>query len=588
LWPNELDPTLIREKLFKGIDSDYNVVDMQIVSEVITELENFNITKEALEATRLGKHINELRRKSKDKFLANRAKSLVKKWRSLLSETSSGPPPGGGENNNSVAATNGNTLANITSAVEASAIRNNLSPGLRTNLSPGLRNNLSPGLRASHQQQVRNNLRTNNLSPALRNNHGVVVRQTGGSIPNSLSGGVRSARGSPSLSITTSRLSPATVTLSSGESSPAGSRPTSPAHQAFVPINPPVNSLPNSRSPSPDIEIVEEIVKAPPTPSIKKAPPAAAVAAPPNGNKKRARNSDENELSIVNVEKESKRLRLDFAGGAVQSAPSASIQNGVLDIAAEHDGIEAASDKIHSSRKHLSNKDSDVLNAQISRAKRAGKVKTTQELIQNLGIDSGGVKVGDTDNVSSLVPDENKDQLMYRFFSSQSQITQPDENEDEVTEIDNEITEIKEDEDDVIEVISGVGTAPGSAGLKSQTNSQVSSRINTPALAQPLIKQSVEDILSQLEPIDTEAVIAEWDQKCSEEEDIPGLIPVYKPKLEVTESVVADLNGGGELEHLGGVKDYTGGFKEWHEMVALQRSLEEGDLLHVLPYSVID
>ena len=60
--------------------------------------------------------------------------------------------------------------------------------------------------------------------------------------------------------------------------------------------------------------------------------------------------------------------------------------------------------------------------------------------------------------------------------------------------------------------------------------------------------------MSQLEPIDTEAVIAEWDQKCSEEEDIPGLIPVYKPKLEVTESVVADLNGGGELEHLGGVK----------------------------------
>lgn len=584
-----LDPILIREKLFKGIDSDYNVVDMEIVSEVITELENFNITKEALEATRLGKHINELRRKSKDKFLANRAKSLVKKWRSLLSE--SGPPPGGGENNNSVAATNGNTLANITSAVEASAIRNNLSPGLRTNLSPGLRNNLSPGLRASHQQQVRNNLRTNNLSPALRNNHAVVVRQTG-SIPNSLSGGIRSARGSPSLSITTSRLSPATVTLSSGESSPAGSRPTSPAHPAFVPINPPVNSLPNSRSPSPDIEIVEEIVKAPPTPSIKKPPlPATPIGggAPPNGNKKRARGSDENDVSIYNVEKESKRVRLDFAPGAGGHPPNAALQNGVLDVAEDRDGRDAASDKTLSSRKHLSNKDSDVLNAQISRAKRAGKVKTTQELIQNLGIDSSGVKVvGDTEHVSTLVPDENKDQLMYRFFSSQSQITQPDENEDEVTEIENEITEIKEDEDDVIEVISRPGTAAGSAPHKSQTNSQVSSRINTPAPPQPLIKQSVEDILSQLEPIDIEAVMAEWDQKCEQEEDIPGLIPVYKPKLEVTEAVVADLNDGGELEHLGGVKDYTGGFKEWHEMVALQRSLDEGDLLHVLPYSVID
>ncbi|QQP38911.1 Putative LOC100879604, partial [Caligus rogercresseyi] len=35
-------------------------------------------------ATRLGKHINELRRKAQDKLLANRAKSLVKKWRQLL------------------------------------------------------------------------------------------------------------------------------------------------------------------------------------------------------------------------------------------------------------------------------------------------------------------------------------------------------------------------------------------------------------------------------------------------------------------------------------------------------------------------
>ena len=44
-------------------------------------LENFHFY---LKATRLGKHINELRRKASDKGLASRAKSLVKKWRELL------------------------------------------------------------------------------------------------------------------------------------------------------------------------------------------------------------------------------------------------------------------------------------------------------------------------------------------------------------------------------------------------------------------------------------------------------------------------------------------------------------------------
>lgn len=38
--------------------------------------------------SRLGKHINELRRKSSDKMLATRAKSLVKKWRQLLTSNS--------------------------------------------------------------------------------------------------------------------------------------------------------------------------------------------------------------------------------------------------------------------------------------------------------------------------------------------------------------------------------------------------------------------------------------------------------------------------------------------------------------------
>jgi len=499
---------------------------------------------------------------------------------------------GGGENNNSVAATNGNMLGrlNHANAIDPSALHNhrtNMSPGLRNNISPHLRNNLSPGMRSNLSPAVRNN-----LSPGMRTNMSPAMRT--GSMPNSMSGGVRSARQSPSLSRSTPRVSPATVTLSSGESSPAGSRPTSPQHP-FVPINPPpVNSLPNSRSPSPDIEIVEEIVKAvPATPT-------------PVSTKKRMRGSDEND---VGNGLESKRARYDYVGAAKNVDSPVITQNG-LDRS-HRDGREPGSDNNAAttplSVKKVSRNDSDMLNAQIFQA-RTGKVKTTKELIKNLGIDSGAVNLpvsGPVKSVSSLVPDENKKQLMDRFFASQSQVREsgsrktpaPGANLEE-----DEITEIREDEeeDDVIEVLSRPGTGFASTlELKSQSNSQLSSRINTPApttTTVPQTKQSVDDIMRLLEPVDTAAVLAEWEERLREEEieeDIPGLIPVYKPKLEITESVVDDLNNG-ELDYIGGVKDYTGSFKEWHEMVALERcagtdqSKEDPELLHILPYSVID
>ena len=75
-----------------------------------------------MQVTRLGKHINELRRKNtSDKLLAGRAKSLIRRWRDLLSSETgtSGPGPGGGDtknNNNSSLAANGNAGARLESA----------------------------------------------------------------------------------------------------------------------------------------------------------------------------------------------------------------------------------------------------------------------------------------------------------------------------------------------------------------------------------------------------------------------------------------------------------------------------------------
>ncbi|XP_059470744.1 mediator of RNA polymerase II transcription subunit 26 [Neocloeon triangulifer] len=82
-------PPEIKDRLLKALDSEYNVVDMGAVLEVITILEKTHMTKESLEVTRLGKHINEFRRKTNNEALAKRAKDLLRRWRSMI-------VPGGG------------------------------------------------------------------------------------------------------------------------------------------------------------------------------------------------------------------------------------------------------------------------------------------------------------------------------------------------------------------------------------------------------------------------------------------------------------------------------------------------------------
>jgi len=225
----------------------------------------------------------------------------------------------------------------------------------------------------------------------------------------------------------------------------------------------------------------------------------------------------------------------------------------------------------------------NMLKKQISMAKRSGKVKTTMELIENLGIEpEQGVAAGrarlppsTAAAVQNLVPEENKEELMNRFFQSQAG---PEE----------------EDEDSAVEIIS----RPGTAASSSTTNSvsQMSSRVNTPAPSavaggsgetEPTpTRQTVEEVLALLEPINPAEVLAEWEARQEDEEvEMEGLIPVLKPSLEITEQLITDLNEG-ELEHIGGVRDHAGEFKEWHEMVS--RETLAGEMLHILPYSVID
>ncbi|CAG0891877.1 unnamed protein product [Cyprideis torosa] len=71
----------LKDRLLTAIDQEYNVLDMGVAMEVLSSLENTKITKDMLETTRIGKIVNEMRKKTTNQYLAKRAKSLVKQWR---------------------------------------------------------------------------------------------------------------------------------------------------------------------------------------------------------------------------------------------------------------------------------------------------------------------------------------------------------------------------------------------------------------------------------------------------------------------------------------------------------------------------
>lgn len=518
LGPMQLDPLIIREKLFQGIDGDYNVTNMGIVVEVIGQLENSHITREELEATRLGKHVNELRRKASDKLLASRAKSLIKKWKSLLpTPPVSGPPPGGGNNNNSTLA-NGNTGSRLHHpAVSPRLVPH---PGQRAG-GPTISPRLPPISPRLSQGGPRTPLASPMVSPRTPLQSPRLATNSPRTLPPTQPprGQVRTVPPSPSLPRsglgTGTRTSPVLIASSTSTSPSRGSasRPVSPATVDLESRD--ASPHPTSRSPSPEVIVVSRSTAKRPRPR-----------------------EDSPEIEII----EAKKVKLT---------------NGDRDV---HHTVKQHSDKLKPVRRKPPPRSSrtdtaDILNQQMLKAKLAGrgKVRTTQELVQNLGIESRAASLSPPScPVTDLVPKENQAELMNRFFLSQNDT----------------------------DILSRPSTAASEITASSELTSAAASRV-----ASPLV-DTVEDLMAQLPVINCASVMEEWyKEQEEEEEEVEGLIPVLKTKLEVTQQLIYDLNNG-QLEHIGGIKDHEGEFREWHEMTSLMS--KDGELLHILPYSVID
>ncbi len=216
---------------------------------------------------------------------------------------------------------------------------------------------------------------------------------------------------------------------------------------------------------------------------------------------------------------------------------------------------------------------SDVLEQQMqSIRKGAGKVRTTQEIVQELALRSHSSAGSGLLNNRSLLPregseegldaNESKSELMKRFFESQTNLGGSSNNSI------------------VSPPLSTAPSPPSSSLLQSNPTSPVTEG----ATGAGSRTETVEDVMARLPVISASEVLASWTED-EEEQEPEGLIPVMREPEIVTDGMVDRLHDE-NVESFNGNFNHLGEFREWHEM--LTRVTKEGELLHVLPYSIID
>ena len=577
--------------------------------------------------------MNELRRKAQDRHLATRAKSLVKKWRELLLPptqnrtppipTIGEPPPGGGGghatmNGGSKSIVNGNGTTTVhnressygnrpSSRLTSPAIQgghhNNksiLSPGLRTGVSSSLPSSTStsPGLSRPTTPLNKHSppsaaIASHPASPPLMPIHQQSSFYGGESVPrhNAANKRLRKEMEQNDSDIKTSLFdvvdghnNGSTKLPPSKRSKPNGVVSNNQNTSEFLLQNHRDNNITNSMS-SPPLQNCDTYS-------------TRAAAVPPN----RFASSGNGSGLLTGT--------TNVPESSTASTPSVSPQgsslsppvNVVIDtpISSSNSAKPAPGKRRTRAQRSEDERRDDILKQQMQSATRSGilsKVRTTQELVQELNhsrLSSPSLPNTRHEPVTSHVTDvtqlnETKTELMNRFFDSQTHTTNTTN-----TAVDNNVLSPP----DSIE--AGRPTSPDalvnnrSQRSSSMSRSESATPINggigpTHDLVSDSGKETAEDVIARLPPIDKVAILAEMEQEILEEdneqeEDIEGLIPVKKQEVEITEEMINNYNK--QIENINGNFGYDGEFREWHEVVS--KTSAEGDLLHILPYSVID
>merc|ERR1712012_847740 len=242
--------------------------------------------------------------------------------------------------------------------------------------------------------------------------------------------------------------------------------------------------------------------------------------------------------------------------------PAKKAKNGMM-IISDNNLINPKNSKVSQRKKKLEEEREHLLEQKLLTARRqASKVRTTQELVQELALRSSTTvnpttaKNSKSTNNQSIA-NETKTELMNRFFESQSN-----------------------GHDVLSPPLSDSPSPPSGSAILAKIPEHATKDTNSNTAG------SVEDILAQLPPIDSASILAEMNSEIIEE-DVDGLIPVKKEEFDdkVKALMVEELHSG-QHESVNGNFNHDGAFREWHEVVT--KETLHGDLLYILPYSVID
>lgn len=526
-------PSQIKEKLLQALDRDYHVVDMALALEAVSLLEKTPVTKEALETTRLGRLVNEMRKKTKNDSLARRAKDLVRRWRDMVSKPSENGTGGTGQGP-------GMQGASLVNHLRVVGVKNSVS-------SPALcemGRTASPALpRPVH------NLVISPTSPAFR---GVTLSPALQRKPIHPAGSLQLQQQrviSPSNSVASNTSTSPGLSFSLSQTHSNSSRPSTPSSLV-------VKS--KAISPGPGRPMIE----------------TSEFPSKTNHHRGIKRTRDNDEETMTGFELSGKRSRgsngvdwpwvdecsrdsnLSWSGDSLRMTNHSALGGGEdrsVSSSSKASRPPRARSKIDTSIKP--EPPSDVLREKFASIARVSKVKTTQELLEDLARRSGSPNLVVKPEVQPVhqqqagaIPastearqwPDAKQELLDKFFRSHS-------------------TDRRNDGSTI-------------------TSSIVSKTKATSAMSDP-----VAEIYARLPPIDPSVVASMWKEEIAEPETEER--DSTTPKRPVTDEDV-DLLHNGQVDSVNGTHDKNGEFHSWHETLTVASYHE--DPLHLLPYVVIE